>query len=100
MGLPFLHEVQSASQHIDTIAPILRIALWTVICVSVILLFLISVAIIALLITVNPDLVEERKRFVTPVLRACLKVPSLLLEAKRSEQSPTVVPAKKVKHQE
>ncbi|KAH7407178.1 hypothetical protein BKA64DRAFT_705588 [Cadophora sp. MPI-SDFR-AT-0126] len=103
MGVPFSHEVQNASHHIDTIAPILRIALWTIICVSVILLFLISliaVAFIALLITVNPDLVEERKRLVTPVLRACLQVPSMLPVAKRSEQSPTVVPAKKTQYQE
>jgi hypothetical protein len=82
MGVPFSHEVQKASQHIDHIAPTVKIALWTIICVSVILSILIAtllIAVIALLITVNPDLVEERKMLVTPALRAWLKLPSALV---------------------
>lgn len=35
----------------------------------------------------NPDLAEERKELVTPVLRACLKVPRLLMG--RSDGAPT-----------
>jgi hypothetical protein len=114
MGVPFSHEVQNASHHIDTIAPIVKIALWTIICVSVILSLLIGtllIAVVALLITVNPDLAEERKRLVTPVLRAWLKVPSMLVgissigaaptrEGERSEWSPTAVPEKKTKYRE
>jgi hypothetical protein len=52
----------------------------SIICVSVILSLLIStllIVVVALLITVNPDLVEELKRLVILVLRAWLKMPSI-----------------------
>lgn len=110
MGIPFSHEVHNASRQIDLIAPIIKIALWTIICVSLILSLLIStllITVVALLITVNPDLVEERKRFVTPILRALLKVPSMPVEfssvgvastreGERLEESSIAVPEKKI----
>ncbi|KAH8793756.1 hypothetical protein F5882DRAFT_516146 [Hyaloscypha sp. PMI_1271] len=96
MGVPFSHEVQKASEYIDNIAPTIvttlrnidttvpyvKFALVANILVSIILTILIVtllIAVIALLITVNPDLAEERKRLVTPVLRAWLNVPSMLV---------------------
>jgi hypothetical protein len=90
MGVPFSAEVQKASHHIDTITPILKSALFAIkfACIIHVILFcILLVAVIALLISVNPDLAEERKELVTPVLRACLKVPRLLVG--RSEGAPT-----------
>jgi hypothetical protein len=77
MGVPFSHEILKAFHHVDTIAPIVKVAFWTLIFVSILPLVLIGsllIAVVALLITVNPDLVEERKALVTPVLRVWLKV--------------------------
>lgn len=110
MGILFSHEIQNTSRHIDLIAPTFKIALYTVICASVFLSLLISallVTVVALLITVNPDLVEERKRFVTPTLRALLKVMSMLVGSlskgaaptrvgERLEGSSTTVPRKEI----
>ena len=96
MGVPFSHEVQKASEHIDniaptvvtalrnidTIVPYVKFALVASILASIILSILIVtllIAVIALLITVNPDLAEERKRLVTPALKSWLKVPSMLV---------------------
>jgi hypothetical protein len=82
MGVPFSHEVQRASHHIDSIAPLAKIALITLTLASVIitiLLVAILYALVALMITVNPDLVEERKRLVTPFFKAWLKVPAMLV---------------------
>jgi hypothetical protein len=69
---------------------------------SIVLSFLIGallLAVIALLITVNPDLEQERKLLVTPLLRVCLKVPRVLLgitaaettgrEREQPERAPT-----------
>lgn len=81
MGVPFSHEIQKASQHIDNLAPTINLALWTIIWVSIIISFLIGallLAVTAVLITVNPDLAEERRLLVTPVLKAWLKVPLTL----------------------
>ncbi len=88
MGVPFSREIEKASHHIDTLVPTVNIALWTIIWVSIILLILIAtilVAFIALLITVNPDLERERKALVTPVLRALLKVPRVLVGMSSTE---------------
>jgi hypothetical protein len=104
MGVPFSHEVQKASEHIDNIAPTVvtairnidttipyvKFALVANILASIIFSILIVtllIAVIALLITVKPDLAEERKRLVTPVLRAWLKVPSVLM--RNSPATPT-----------
>jgi uncharacterized membrane protein YbhN (UPF0104 family) len=115
MGVPFSHEVQKASEHIDniaptvvtalhnidTIVPYVKFALVASVLASIILSILIVgllIAIIALLITVNPDLAEERKRLVTPALRAWLKVSSMLVgnspatptgESETAERRPT-----------
>jgi hypothetical protein len=83
MGVPFSREVQKASLHIDNIAPTVNLALWTIIWVSIIISFLIGallIAITALLVTVNPDLAEERRFLVTPVLKVLLKIPLALVE--------------------
>ena len=112
MGVLFSHEVKNVSHHIDIIAPIIKTALRTITFVAIILSLLIStllVAIVALLITVNPDMVEERKRLVTPALKACLKVPNMLVgistiggaptrEGEKPERSPTVVPENSIKY--
>lgn len=89
MGVPYSYEVQkashdidTASRHIDTITPILKSTLFAIkfACIIHVISFcILLVAVIALLISVNPDLAEERKALVTPVLRACLKVPRLLV---------------------
>lgn len=84
MGLPYSHEIQRASEHIDAIVPTVKIALWTLTFVSISLLILIGallLAVIGLLITVNPDLERERKALVTPVLRGWLTAPRLLVGA-------------------
>jgi hypothetical protein len=88
MGLPFLHEVQKASEHIENIAPTVKSALWAITWASIILPILIGallLAVVALLITVNPDLEQERKAFVTPLLRICLKAPRALLAISSAE---------------
>jgi hypothetical protein len=82
MGVPYSHEIQKASEHIDAIMPTVKIALWTLTFVSIALLILIGVlllAVIGLLITVNPDLERERRALVTPVLRGWLMVPCSLV---------------------
>lgn len=82
MNVPFYHEIRSASQHIDAIAPLIKTALLTITFVAILLAVLISallIAVIALLITVNPDLAEERQKIVTPLLRGWLKVPKFLM---------------------
>src|SRR5450756_2119647 len=96
MGVPFSHEVQKASEHIDNIAPTVTAALRNIdsivpyvkfalvasILASIVLSILIGtllIAVIALLITVNPDLEEERKRLITPVLRKWLNMPTTLV---------------------
>ncbi|KAE9365287.1 hypothetical protein N431DRAFT_98401 [Stipitochalara longipes BDJ] len=102
MGVPFSHEIQKASEHIDNIAPTVitalrnvdtvvpyvENALWAITWASIILPFLIGallLAVIALLITVNPDLEQERKLLVTPLLRICLKMPRVLLGISAAE---------------
>lgn len=82
MGLPFSHEVQKASAHIDSTVPYVKFALVAVVLASIIVPILIGtllVAVLALLITVNPDLIAERQRLVTPVLKAWFKVPVMLV---------------------
>ncbi|CZR68966.1 uncharacterized protein PAC_18867 [Phialocephala subalpina] len=76
MGVPFSQEVKTAVDVATDLATDLKshatTALYALILISVIHTFLLAIfllAIIALLITVNPDLVEERKAFVTPVVR-------------------------------
>lgn len=95
MGTPFsreVHEVvghvQKASSHLDSIAPITRYALYAIILVSItvpILLWMLLLAVTALLISVNADLVEERKRLVTPRLRWWLKV-LVMVVGRREEE--------------
>jgi len=76
MGIPFSHEdVQKVHRHIGTITSAVKFA-----CIIHVISFcILLVVVIALLISVNPDLAEERKALVTPLLRACLKVPRLLV---------------------
>jgi hypothetical protein len=77
MGVPFSHEVQKASHHIDTITPILKSTLFAIksACIIHMILFCIFlVAVIALLISVNPDLAQERKALVTPLLRLLVRL--------------------------
>lgn len=76
MGIPFSHEVKTAVNLATDLATELKshatTALYALIFISVIHTFLLAIfllAVIALLVTVNPDLVEERKAFVTPVVR-------------------------------
>jgi hypothetical protein len=91
MGVPYSHEIQKASDHIDAIMPTVKIALWILNFVSISLLILIGalfLAVIALLITVNPDLERERKALVTPVLRGWLTVPRLLVGASPAAAAP------------
>jgi hypothetical protein len=65
MGVPYSQEVKTA---VDLAAD-LKFAVTCFIIILTIFLSFIVVAVIALLITVNPDLVEERKALVTPVLK-------------------------------
>ena len=105
MGIPFSHEIQKASEHVDNIAPTVinalrnvddvvpyvKSALWAIGWASIILPVLIGallLAVIALLITVNPDLEQERKQLVTPLLRLCLKVPQALIGVSAAETVP------------
>ncbi|PMD14132.1 hypothetical protein NA56DRAFT_755037 [Hyaloscypha hepaticicola] len=91
MGVPFSHEIQRASEHIDATVPTVKIALWTLTFVSISLLILIGallLAVIGLLITVNPDLERERKALVTPVLRGLLTAPRLLVGASPESAAP------------
>ncbi|PMD30798.1 hypothetical protein L207DRAFT_519908 [Hyaloscypha variabilis F] len=106
MGMPFSREVQKASQHVENIAPYAVSALSAITWASIVLSFLIGallLAVIALLITVNPDLEQERKLLVTPLLRVCLKVPRVLLgitaaetTTGREREQPERVPTKDV----
>lgn len=91
MGIPYSHQIQKASEHIDAIVPIVKIALWTLTFVSISLLILIGallLAVIALLITVNPNLERERKALVTPILRGWLTGPRLLVGALPASVAP------------
>lgn len=77
--------------HIDAIMPTVRIALWTLTFVSIFLYILLGVlllAVIALLITVNPVLERERKALVTLVLRGWLTGPRLLVGASTTSAAP------------
>jgi cadmium resistance protein CadD (predicted permease) len=65
MGVPYSQEVKTA---VDLAAD-LKFAVTCFIIILTIFLSFIVVAVIALLITVNQDLVEERKALVTPVLK-------------------------------
>ncbi|KAF8848397.1 hypothetical protein BDZ45DRAFT_753868 [Acephala macrosclerotiorum] len=74
MGVPFSQEVKTVVDLATDLATDLKshatTALYALILISVIHTFLLALfllAVIALLITVNPDLGEERNAFVTPV---------------------------------
>jgi hypothetical protein len=79
MGVPFSSEVKTAVDLATELAADLKshatTALYALVFIAVIHTFLLGVfliAIIGLLITVNPDLVEERKAFVTPGVKLLL----------------------------
>jgi len=81
MGVLFSREIHATFDHINATVPYLRFTLWIIILTLIICTVLftgILVAIVALLISVNPDLSEERKTYVTPFLQALLRVPSKL----------------------
>lgn len=72
MGIPYSQEVKAAVDLASELKGHATLAIYAVVVVSAIhtiLLAVFLVAVIALLITVNPDLDEERKAFVTPVVR-------------------------------
>ncbi|KUJ10958.1 uncharacterized protein LY89DRAFT_739931 [Mollisia scopiformis] len=76
MGVPFSQEVKTAVDLASDLATDLRshatVVLYAVVIVSVIhtvLLSLFLLAVIGLIVSVNPDLAEERKAFVTPAVR-------------------------------
>jgi uncharacterized RDD family membrane protein YckC len=64
MAVPFSHEVKTA---VDLAAGLKDVVIWFCI-IHAIFLGIFLIAVIGLLITVNPDLVEEWKALVTPVL--------------------------------
>lgn len=79
MGLPYSKQINAAFDQVtplvaegfkvlETTKNIAVILLWIQI-ITVLLLFSILLALVALLITTNPDLESERKVFVTPVVR-------------------------------
>lgn len=92
MGVPYSQEVKTAVDLASDLKGHATIAIYAIVVVSVIHTFLLSIflaAVLGLLITVNPDLAEERKAFVTPVLRWIL-LPARGWQAvlgKRSETS-------------
>jgi len=76
MGVLFSSEVKTAVDLATDLAAELRshaiTALYALIFIATIFTFLLNffvLAVIGLLITINPDLAEERKAFVTPVVR-------------------------------
>jgi hypothetical protein len=97
MGVPFSQEVRNAVDHAAdlksaaiyftrTAVDIAADLKFVVICFTIIhaiSLGFILLAVIALLITVNPDLVEERKALVTPVLKGGLRVLKRIISGRR-----------------
>lgn len=72
MGVPFSQEVKLAVDLAAELKSHATVALYAIVLVSMIHTILLSIfliAVIALLITVNPDLAEERRAFVTPAVR-------------------------------
>jgi hypothetical protein len=72
MGVPYSQEVKTAVDLASDLKSHATIAIYAIVVVSVIHTILLSIfliAVLGLLITVNPDLAEERKAFVTPVLK-------------------------------
>lgn len=87
MGIPYSKQINSA---FDQVTPLvaagfevlqttknISILLAAIQVITVLILAIILFILLALLITVNPDLVEERKAIVTPVVKwfACLLMP-------------------------
>ncbi|KAE8445356.1 hypothetical protein EG329_013478 [Mollisiaceae sp. DMI_Dod_QoI] len=72
MGVPFSQEIKTALDLAADLKPYAIYTLYTIIFITVlntILLGVLVVAVIGLLISVNPDLAEERKTIVTPILK-------------------------------
>jgi len=88
MGAPYSKEVKAAVDH----AAEFKFAVIFVSIALTIFLCFITVAVIALLITVNPDLVEERKELVTPVLKLGLWCLTLIIWGTRTFVESTEMP--------
>jgi hypothetical protein len=82
MGIPYSHQINSAFEQVtplvaqgfqvlETTKNIAVLIAWIAVFSFVLLSFIFS-ALIALLVTVNPDLTYERQKYVTPALKTLL----------------------------
>jgi lysylphosphatidylglycerol synthetase-like protein (DUF2156 family) len=94
MGIPYSRQINTAFdqvtplvaqgfQVLETTKNIAILLAWIEV-LTVVLLALILIALLALLVTMNPDLANEREAFVTPTLKALLHQGAFVLWATTS----------------
>jgi hypothetical protein len=89
MGVPFSKEIGASLRHVEGALEHAKfISVIAVLCIAAItvLMGLIFIALIALLISVNPDLAEERELLVTPIVRWTLKLAVMATRSKKSRR--------------